>query len=81
MPTPNGVRLALLETRLSGELSELVRRFGGTPYPAPAAGEDTRPEQVPAFLDKLSAGRFSVVICLTGVGCSDCGGRLSRSAF
>jgi uroporphyrinogen-III synthase len=66
--TLNGIRLALLETRLSRELSELVRRFGGTPYPVPTVREVPRLEQIPAFLDQLATGHFSVVICLTGVG-------------
>ena len=68
MRTLNGIRLALLETRLGSELSELVRRLGGTPYPVPAVREIPRLEHVPAFLDTLAAGRFSMVICLTGVG-------------
>ncbi len=68
MPTLKGIRLALLETRLSSELSELVRRLGGTPYPVPAVREVSRLEQVPGFLYALSAGWFSVVICLTGAG-------------
>ena len=68
MPTLKGVRLAVLETRRSTELSELVRRFGGVPQAVPAVREVSHLEQVPAFLDALCAGRFSVVICLTGVG-------------
>jgi uroporphyrinogen-III synthase len=68
MPTLRGIRIALLETRLSAELSELVRRLGGIPYPVPAVREVSRLEQVPAFLDALAAGRFSIAICLTGVG-------------
>lgn len=58
----------MLESRLSGELSELVRRFGGVPYAVPAVCEAPRLEKVPLFIDALSAGRFSVVIFLTGVG-------------
>jgi uroporphyrinogen-III synthase len=76
MPTLKGVRLALLETRLSTELSELVRRLGGVPCPVPAVREVSHLEHVPAFLDALGAGRFSVAICLTGVGVS----RLLREA-
>jgi uroporphyrinogen-III synthase len=76
MPTLKGVRLALLESRLSTELSELVRRLGGVPCPVPAVREVSHLEHVPAFLDALGAGRFSVAICLTGVGVS----RLLREA-
>jgi uroporphyrinogen-III synthase len=76
MPTLEGVGLALLETRLSTELSELVRRLGGVPCAVPSVREVSQLEQVPAFLDALCAGRFSVAICLTGVGVS----RLLREA-
>ena len=76
MPTLEGVRLALLETRLSTELSELVRRLGGVPCAVPSVREVSQLEHVPAFLDALCAGRFSVAICLTGVGVS----RLLREA-
>ena len=53
---------------MSGELSELVRRFGGLPCAAPAVREVPRLEQVPALIDALSEGRFSLVVFLTGVG-------------
>jgi uroporphyrinogen-III synthase len=68
MSALNGLRVALLESRLSGELSEIVRRFGGVPYAVPALREVPRPERIPPFIDALVAGRFSVVIFLTGVG-------------
>jgi uroporphyrinogen-III synthase len=68
MPTLNGVRLAVLESRLSTELAELVRRLGGVPCAVPAVREVSCLERVPAFLDTLCAGQFSVAICLTGVG-------------
>jgi uroporphyrinogen-III synthase len=68
MSSLNGVRVALLEARMSGELSDLVRRFGGVPHSAPAVREVSRLEQVPALIDALSEGRFSLVIFLTGVG-------------
>src|SRR5712691_10312922 len=68
MSSLNGVRVALLEARMSGELSDLVRRFGGVPYSVPAVREVPRLEQVPALIDALSEGRFSLVVFLTGVG-------------
>jgi uroporphyrinogen-III synthase len=76
MPTFEGVRVAVLETRLSMEFSELVRRLGGVPCAVPSVREVSHLEHVPAFLDALCAGRFSVAICLTGVGVS----RLLREA-
>jgi uroporphyrinogen-III synthase len=53
---------------MSGELSDLVRRFGGVPYAAPAVREVPRLEEVPALIDALSEGRFALVVFLTGVG-------------
>ncbi|MBI3493929.1 MAG: uroporphyrinogen-III synthase [Acidobacteria bacterium] len=64
----SGLRVALLESRLSGELAEIVRRFGGAPIAAPAVREVPRLETIPPFIDALISGRFSVVIFLTGVG-------------
>jgi uroporphyrinogen-III synthase len=78
MPTFRGFRLALLETRLGGELAEVVRRLGGIPYAVPAVREIPHLEHVPAFLDALSAGRFSMMICLTGVGVSRLLGETDR---
>ncbi|MBI3401609.1 MAG: uroporphyrinogen-III synthase [Acidobacteria bacterium] len=68
MPTLKGARVALLEARMTGELSDLVRRLGGVPHAVPALREAPTPEQVPLFIDALSTGRLSVVIFLTGVG-------------
>jgi uroporphyrinogen-III synthase len=53
---------------MSGELSDLVRRFGGVPHSAQAVREVPRLERVPALIDALSGGCFSVVVFLTGVG-------------
>jgi uroporphyrinogen-III synthase len=68
MPALNGLRVALLESRLRLELSELVRRFGGVPYAVPSVCEVPRVEQIPQLIAALMAGRFSVVIFLTGAG-------------
>lgn len=78
MPTLNGIRLALLETRSGTELAELARCLGGVPYAVPAVREISHLEHVPAFLDALSAGRFAVMICLTGVGVSRLFGEAER---
>ena len=53
---------------MSGELSDLVRRFGGVPYSAQAVREAPRLERVPVLIDALSEGRFSLVVFLTGAG-------------
>ena len=68
MSALDGLRVALLESRLSGEISELVRRLGGEPFSVPAVCEAPRLDAVPEFLRALTSGRFSVVIFLTGVG-------------
>ncbi len=70
MSTLQGKRIALVEGRMSGAMSDLVRRHGGEPYAVPALREAPRScsDEVAAFLDTLSAGEFDVVVCMTGVG-------------
>jgi uroporphyrinogen-III synthase len=78
MSSLRGARVALLEARLSGEMSALIERCGGVPYSAPAVRELPRLEQVPAFVDALSAGRFSTVVFLTGAGVTTLLGEAER---
>jgi uroporphyrinogen-III synthase len=68
MSSLKGIRVALPEARMSGELSELVRRFGGVPCAAQAVREVARLDQIPALIDALSEGRYALVVFLTGVG-------------
>lgn len=68
MATLRGARVGLLESRMSGELGELVRRLGGTPILAPSVREVARVEETARFLDVLGTGRFRVVVLLTGAG-------------
>ncbi len=70
MPGLAGRRVALLEARMSGELSALVERLGGVPYSVPAVRETRleRPDETTAFLQALTDGRFAVVVFMTGVG-------------
>lgn len=68
MPTLHGARVGLLESRLSTELAELVRRMGGNPVLAPSVREVPRPAETAAFVNELASGRFKVVIFQTGVG-------------
>ena len=65
-----GKRIALLEARMSGELSSMVERLGGTPYSVPAVRETPveQPEETALFIDALCAGRFDVIVFMTGVG-------------
>ncbi len=55
---------------MSAELASLVERFGGTPYSVPAVRETPleQPEEIGAFVDALCAGRFTLVVLMTGVG-------------
>lgn len=65
-----GMRVALLEERMSAEMAALVRRHGGEPYAVPAVrqtGIDCR-QQVDAFIDALAQGCYAAVIFLTGAG-------------
>jgi uroporphyrinogen-III synthase len=77
--------VALLEARMSSEMSALIERYGGVACPAPAVRELPRLEKVPAIVDALSDGRFSIVIFLTGVGVTtllreaECIGRLEQT--
>jgi len=68
MNSLRNMRVAVLESRLGGELGELVRRLGGVPITAPAVREVPRLDEVVTFLDSLEIGRFSVVVLLTGAG-------------
>jgi uroporphyrinogen-III synthase len=62
--------VALLEARMSAELASMVERMGGTPYSVPAVRETAveQPEETARFVDDLCAGRFAVVVFMTGVG-------------
>lgn len=65
-----GTRVALLESRMSGEIAEMVRRMGGVPVPIPSVREVPREAEAAAFVDALVAGRFGIVIFQTGAGAS-----------
>src|SRR5262245_53387074 len=66
MSSLHGARVALLESRLSTELGELVRRLGGTPVIAPSVREVPRVGETDGFVDQLVTGRFAIVVALTG---------------
>jgi uroporphyrinogen-III synthase len=68
MATLHGARVGLLESRLSKELAELVRRLGGTPVAAPAVREIPREAETARFVEQLASHRFGMVIFQTGVG-------------
>jgi len=66
----NGVRVALLEARMSEEMSDLLARQGAIPRAVAAVREDPIDCAAPvaAFLDRLAQTGRHLVIFLTGVG-------------
>ena len=82
MPAFEGARVALLESRMRGEMASLVTRHGGRPYCVPAVREvplapgaaadpaapEAEPDATAAFIERLCADRFAYVLFLTGVG-------------
>jgi uroporphyrinogen-III synthase len=71
-PTPpfDGLRVAIFEARMAGNLADLVARQGGVPVPAPALREVPLADNpaASAFADALEAEGFDLVIFETGVG-------------
>jgi len=72
MPGTNfqGRTVLTLESRRGQEISKLIETYGGKPFHAPAMREIPLASNVEAlqFGDALFAGKFAVVIFLTGVG-------------
>lgn len=65
-----GARVALLESRLASEITDLVRREGGDPISAPAVFEARLDVTalIPVLIDDIREGRVTVVVLLTGAG-------------
>jgi uroporphyrinogen-III synthase len=68
MPSLQGRRVALLESRKRDEVAALVARLGGTPLSAPAVTEVPASEDVGNTIEALAAGRYAVAVFLTGAG-------------
>ena len=65
-----GLRVLALESRHAAELAKLISNYGGDPVVAPAMREvplDSNTEAL-SFVEALLAGKFDIVIFLTGVG-------------
>jgi uroporphyrinogen-III synthase len=65
-----GLRVLALESRRAAEMAKLIESYGGTPIVAPSMREiplETNTEAL-AFARELIAGRFDMVVFLTGVG-------------
>lgn len=70
MPALDGMRIAILEARMSGALAGLVAKRGGIPVCAPAVREadiDCAAE-VGSLIDALENAALDVVVFQTGVG-------------
>lgn len=65
-----GARIALLEARMSNEIADLIRRYGGKPYSVPSVREMSlnRKEEVSTFIDHLVQASLHTVVFFTGVG-------------
>lgn len=65
-----GVRVVSFESRRAVEMERLIRNYGGDPLVAPSMREVPleRNERALAFAADLFAGRFDMVLFLTGVG-------------
>lgn len=66
----SGLRVLALESRRAAELAKLISNYGGEPVVAPAMREvplGSNTEAL-AFAEALLAGKFDIVIFLTGVG-------------
>jgi uroporphyrinogen-III synthase len=66
----NGLRVGLLEARMSAELAGLIERAGGQPFRAPAVREAPldASDGVARLIDAWMSGTITINIFLTGVG-------------
>jgi uroporphyrinogen-III synthase len=65
-----GLKVLSLESRRAKEMETLIRREGGDPFVAPSVQEralDDHREAI-GFVDRLHAGEFDLVVCMTGAG-------------
>jgi uroporphyrinogen-III synthase len=65
-----GLKVVSFESRRAKEMAELIRRYGGEPIVAPAMREVPLTENRSAieFLPEIEAGKFDIIILMTGVG-------------
>src|SRR5229473_8684148 len=64
------LRVLSLESRRAQEMEALIRREDGDPFVAPSVQERAIDDhsEVLRFVERLEAGEFDMVICMTGVG-------------
>lgn len=65
-----GLKVVSFESRRAKEMAELIRRYGGEPVVAPSMREVPLSENRAAieFLPEIEAGKFDMLILMTGVG-------------
>jgi uroporphyrinogen-III synthase len=65
-----GLKVVSFESRRATEIAELIRRYGGEPIAAPSMREIPLGENQAALalLPQLEAGKFDLLILMTGVG-------------
>lgn len=65
-----GLRVLSLESRRAKEMETLIAREGGAPFIAPSVKERAVEDDDTAlrFVERLEAGEFDMVICMTAVG-------------
>jgi uroporphyrinogen-III synthase len=66
----DGLRVLSLESRRAKEVAKLIKTYGGEPFVVPAMREVPLETNVQAleFAERLMAGEFDLVVCMTGVG-------------
>jgi uroporphyrinogen-III synthase len=69
-PSLQGLKVVSFESRRAKEMAELIRRYGGEPVSAPSMREVPLSDNRAAldFFPELEAGKFEILILLTGVG-------------
>jgi uroporphyrinogen-III synthase len=69
-PGLQGLKVVSFESRRAKEMAELIRRYGGEPIGAPSMREIPLSENRAALelLPQLEAGKFDMLILMTGVG-------------
>lgn len=68
-PTFNSLRVLALESRHAKEIAKLIASYGGSPTVAPAVREvSLQSHEALSFAADLLAGKFDLVIFLTGAG-------------
>lgn len=67
-----GLRVLSLESRRAKEMETLIRREGGDPFVAASVQERALDDHREAlgFVERLHAGEFDLVVCMTGAGLS-----------